>query len=161
METNGRALGAGAAVRLRAARLIASSLPLGALAFWAIAWVMTDGGARGRAEGAVDPVLAFWLWAGLALAGLAVALVLRGRAVTIAEESARAGEPGSRAGAVQSVLIIAWALLEAQALLAGVLLLALGLEQLVLYAALVYGVGLALTFPRAEWWGVGVAGRIR
>jgi hypothetical protein len=141
------------------ARVIALALPLGVLAFWVIAWVMTDGGARGRAQGGLDPRLAFWAWAALALGGLGAALVLRGRAVAIAEESARAGAAGARAGEVQTALVMAWALLETQALLAGVLLLAFGLEQIVVYAGIVYGVGLLLTFPRAEWWGVGATGR--
>lgn len=141
-----------------AARAIAFSLPAGVFAFWAIAWFLTEGGAQGRAEGALDPELAFWIWAAVAVGGFGAALFLRARAVAIAEEAARAGAPGERAGEVQSRLIIAWALLETQALLAGVLLLALGLEQVVLYAAVLYLVGLAFTFPRAEWWGVGGSG---
>jgi len=141
------------------ARAIAFSLPAGVFAFWAIAWFLTEGGAHGQAEGALDPELAFWIWGAVAVGGFGAALFLRARAVAIAEEAARAGVRGERAGEVQSRLIIAWALLETQALLAGVLLLALGLEQVVLYAAVVYLVGLALTFPRAEWWGIEGSGQ--
>ena len=155
MEVNGSMQPEADRAGLRIARMIGLALPMGVVTFWVIGWVMTDGGARGLAQGGPDAGVVFWAWAGLALAGFAAALVLRGRAAAIAEDAARAGTPGARGGEVQATLIIAWALLEAQALLAGVLLLLYGLEQIVLYAAIVYAIGLVLTFPRAEWWGVG------
>ncbi|HEX6588687.1 MAG TPA: hypothetical protein VF039_06665 [Longimicrobiales bacterium] len=134
--------------------LIFLSLPMGAVLFWVVALAT---GAEGNATGGpgeMEGDVAFWIWAAVALAGLAGAVFFRARAVAIAERTGREGRAGAEAGAVQSFLIIAWALLEAGGLLAGVLVFLGADERLLLYAAPVYLIGLALTYPRREWFGV-------
>ena len=94
----------------------------------------------------------------MALGGFLAALVFRGRAV---DAAAGRRPPGGRsdvvgsAAQVQAQLIIAWALLEGPALLAGVLFMLLASQPLLSAAAVVYGIGVAMTFPRAEWFGDG------
>jgi hypothetical protein len=140
---------------LRTARILALAMPLGVLSLWAVAWYLTSTGSAPLSPGSVDARTAAYAWTGLAVAGLAGALFFRNRAVG-AIESARPEDRGTPAvlGQVNSFLIIAWALLEAPGLLAGIIYLLLGLDAVLLYALPIYLVGLALTFPRAEWYGV-------
>lgn len=145
----------GAHVVLRVARIIAASLPAGVAAFWAVAWVLTNGGAAPYSPEAIDAALAFRIWAVVALAGFAGALYFRGRALAVVESVGRDDRAAlvGHAGAVQSNLIIAWALLEAPALFAGVVFLLLGDRHVLLAALPLYLIGLGATYPRAEWFG--------
>lgn len=140
---------------LTVARIIASALAGGVVLFWIVAWVLTGGGQEGLAPDlALSPQLLFWLWAVVALCGFAGALVFRSRAVRAVESSrSPRGTEGARPGAaqVQTNLIVAWALLEGPALLGGVFFLLIASWQVLSTAALLYGIGLVLTFPRAEW----------
>lgn len=124
---------------LQTSRIIASSLPLGVVAFWAIAWFMTEGGSTGWNPDALPGALALGVWAAAAVAGFAAALLFLRRATE---------GPGP---AETSGLIIGWAALEGPALLAGVFFLLLGDVRLLLAAGAVYLVGVVLTFPRAGW----------
>ncbi len=136
---------------LRTARMIAAALPIGVVLFWIVGWVVTKGGTLGVAPQALAGDLALWIWSAAALLGFAGALFFRGRAVQVAE--AAAGRPPSpaTAGEVQATLIVAWALLEAPALLSGVFFLLFALTPILWAAVPVYLMGVAITFPRAEW----------
>jgi len=131
----------------RSARVIALALPAGVLVFWVIAWFLTNAGERGLSPGLLRGDVATWTWAVVALAGFLGAFVFRGRALQAADPSR-----------VLSTLIVAWALLEGPALLGGLLFLLLAANGILLGAACVYAMGLVLTFPRAEWFGVSDAG---
>ncbi len=136
---------------LRTARMIAASLPTGVVLLWVVAWVVTKGGTAALAPQALAHETALWIWSAVALPGFAGALFFRGRAVQVAE--AAAGQPPSpaTAGEVQTNLIVAWALLEAPALLSGMFFLLLATTSVLSAAVPVYLVGVAVTFPRAEW----------
>ncbi len=136
---------------LRTARLIAAALPTGVVLFWIVGWVVTKRGTLGVAPQALAHDPALWIWSAAALAGFVGALFFRGRAVQVAE--AAAGRPPSPATAlqVQGNLIIAWALLEAPALLSGVFFILLATTPILWGAVPVYLVGVAVTFPRTEW----------
>lgn len=134
--------------------MIFLAMPLGVALLWAVALTMGGDAGGGSGRGRWDGDAGFWMWMAVALGGFAAASYFRNRAVSTAEETARAGQPGSRAGEIQSWLIIAWAMLEAGALLAGVIVFVGGDARLLWYAAAVYVVGLLLTYPRAEWLGV-------
>src|SRR5688500_3018336 len=90
----------------KTARMIAIALATGVVMFWLVAWLLTDGGRTPISPDAFDASLGFWVWAA-ALAGLFGALSFRRKALQSVD-------------AVQPNLIIAWALLEGPALLAGV-----------------------------------------
>jgi hypothetical protein len=124
---------------LPTSRIIAAALPLGVAVFWAVAWVLTEGGSRGWSPDAMSGKLALAVWGAAAFACFTAALLFVRRAVE---------GPGP---AEASSLVVAWALLEGPALLAGVLFLLLGDLRLLAAAGVVYVVGLVLTFPRAAW----------
>jgi hypothetical protein len=139
---------------LKVSRIIAGALAGGVLLFWIFTWVLTGGGQEGFEPGVLPPRLAFWLWAAVALGSFAAALVFRGRAVQAGGPSRAPGEDEggpAPAARVQTNLVIAWALLEGPALMAGVFFLLIASLQILSTAILVYGIGMALTFPRAEW----------
>lgn len=140
----------------RVARLIASALPGGVFVMWVVGWVITGGGETGVSPEAFPADVAFWVWAGLALACLAGALAFRGRALGIAERARREADgayPPEALGEVQTNLVIAWALLEGPAILSGVLFVLLAEPRILWTAVPVYLLGIAATFPRAEWFG--------
>jgi hypothetical protein len=145
------------------ARMIAMSMMMGVAMLWIVGWVVTQGGQSPRSPTtALTPRLATYIWAALAVGTFAIALMMRSRAVAIAEEARREGGvsgAAARAGEVQASLIAAWALIEAPALFAGVMFLLLGAPMLLMYAAPIYLLGVALTFPRAEWFGADAASR--
>ena len=124
-----------------------------------MAWFLTEGGRNGLQPEVLSPRGALWLWAVVAIGGFLAALVFRRRAVDAAAAPRSPGQPPSDAvgstAQVQALLVIAWALLEGPALLAGVLFMLLAFRPLLSAASVVYGIGLAMTFPRAEWFGEG------
>ncbi len=134
---------------LRNARVIALTLPLGVVVFWAVVWFLTDAGQEGLRPGLLRADVATWIWVVVAVAGFLGAYAFRGRAL----QSADGGSPPR----VLANLVVAWALLEAQALVAGVLFLLLATFGILPAAACVYIVGLELTFPRVQWFGAGDA----
>ena len=140
-----------------AARLIAVSMVMGVAMMWVVAWFVTQGNAGAR-EGAVgiSPRLGFLIWAALAIGTFAAMMMFRGRALAMVDDARRSGgaaEVAARSGPIQTLLIICFALIEAPALFAGVMLILTGSTTLLLYAAPIYVLGVALTFPRAEWFG--------
>ena len=141
---------------LLTARIIAGSFIAGVMSFWIIALVL--GSAEARRVEAARPLerLQFWIWLAAALTGLTGTLFFRGRALHLVEgRPPRGGPPATASLArIQLNLVIAWALVEFPALLAGVFVFLLGTGYLLWAAARVFAVGVALTFPRAEWFGV-------
>lgn len=140
---------------LRSARVIAAALAGGVVMFWIIAWVVLTGGGRvGLSPEAVPSETALWIWAAAALAGLAGALIFRGRALAAGGTASRADRgplSPKEAGSVQTNLIIAWALLEGPALLSAVFFSLLAEPGILWPGIAVFALGMALTFPRAEW----------
>ena|SRR5690606_14780751 len=140
-------------------RILASALASGVLVFWVVGWVLTGGGAAGIAPEALPPRVALLVWAAVAVPSFGAALVFRGRALRVTERPAGGSgdDAAERAAHVQTNLVIAWALLESAALLAGTLFLLIGTRELLLAAVPVYLLGVAVTFPRADWYAGGGA----
>ena len=140
-------------VVFRADRTVASAMALGVLSFWGVSLAMR----RGLSEAffGLPPSTATNVVLALMLAAVIAAFMLRGRAIEAAE-AARREHATELAGlaALRSRLIVAWAILEAPALLAGVVHFTTGAEQVLVWTGPVYMVGFALTFPRPEWYGV-------
>lgn len=137
------------------ARIIAVALASGVAVFWIVGWVWTEGGRVGIAPETLALNVALWILAGALATGLLAALAVRGRVVAMVEEALRAERALSaqEIGAVQTNLIISWTLLEVPALLSGVLFLLLAETAILGLAVPVYALGVALTFPRSEWFG--------
>ena len=139
---------------LKTDRTIALAMPFGVLSFWVVSLALRSAQEPGPILG-LDPGVVVNLVLGLMLAALVTALMLRVRAVAEGEVVRREGahEPARLAG-LRSKLIVSWALLEAPALLAGVVHFLSGVEPVLWWVGPVYLIGVALTFPRAEWYGV-------
>lgn len=144
------------------AAVIASSLAAGVAVFWTVVWFLVDARGGPGDPGALTPALTLWIWGGLAVPGFVGALLLTRKARSVGEEARRrglgigsgaGGDDGgtSGSGRVPTRLILAWALLEGPALLAGVFFLLNGSRTLLAAAAPVYVAGVALTFPRRSW----------
>ena len=137
-------------------RVVAGALPAGVVALWVVGWILTGGGREGMSPEALPPTLALWGWAAVAMGGFAGALAFRGRALHEARalrgQAAEEARP-EVARRVLTSLIVAWALLEGPALLSGILFVLLGAAQILVLAVPFYLVGVALTFPRREWFG--------
>lgn len=143
---------------IRMARILATALAMGVLGFYLVAWFVTAGGTRPMAPDMLggNHDLALWIWAAIALGGFAGALMFRGRALAPTERHGALGatQAVTPAGLVQTNLLVAWAMLEGPALFAGVIFLMLGSVRILWLAAIVYFIGFAITFPRAEWFGI-------
>jgi hypothetical protein len=139
---------------LTTARVMALAMAMGAVLLWGVAWFLVGRGGGGMARTAfLGPKVALEVWGVAAAGGLIGALALRGRAVRAGREARRAGaeDAWSVAAKVQGSLLVAWALLEGPGVLAGVFYLLFGYGEIVVLAAPVLAVGVALTFPRREW----------
>lgn len=136
---------------ISAIRIVAAAMPFGALCLWGVALIVTQGGKEGLASEAMPASLALVVWAVVALAGFGGSLFFKARALAMIGR-ARREEGGTDATARPlGLLIVSAALLEAPALLAGVLFLLVAEKELLWLAAGVYAVGLVMTFPRREW----------
>lgn len=136
------------------ARLIAFSILASTLVFWAIVWFISEGGAKTGTTATVSQNAVLGIWGVLALAGFAGALFMQRQAVSIGDEARSRGEtPASKAGIIQARLIVAWALLEGVAVLAGIALWLWGYRMPILVCIPVLFIGMALSFPRPEWFG--------
>lgn len=139
--------------QLRTAQIICGALMFGTVAFWAIAFVLRGGDFGFSSDLSIDPLA---LLAGvivLALGAFAAALFFRSRALSVGETPSRRDAAPVRppVARVQSNLIVSWAALEGQAMIAAVFFLLTGMTSLLVVSALVFGIGFAMTFPRAEW----------
>ncbi len=138
---------------LRTAQLICGALMFGVIAFWAIVFVL-NAGEGGFADGLnIDPRVMLAIVIAVALSAFAAALAFRSRALSPDPDASRRDPAAAHPNAarLQTNLIIAWALLEGQALVAGVFFLLTGSANLLIISALVFVIGFAVTFPRAEW----------
>lgn len=138
---------------VRTARLICGALMFGVVTFWVIVVVLNAGQGRFGSGLTIDPRVLLAIVIAVALSSFAAALVFRSRAL-----SARPGASSSESAAslsdvsrLQTNLIIAWALLEGQAFIAGVFFLLTQSANFLIISALVFVIGFGLTFPRAEW----------
>lgn len=126
---------------------------LGVVALWAVAFVVTDG-MGGLDPGPIpDPTALLAVVIAVALSAFAAALFFRSRALRTVPNTSRRDSATTRGDTsnVQTNLLIAWALLEGQALLAGVFFMLTEAESLLIVSVLVFAIGFALTFPRADW----------
>ena len=141
--------------RLQTARILAAALAAGPVLLWAVAWLLVRAQGGGLAASApLTTRAALSVWGVAAVLGFGGALLLRSRAERRVVEARRSGDVDRIAAAcdrVQALLIVAWALLEGPAVLAGALYLMLGDSQLILAAFPVLAFGMLLTFPRPEW----------
>lgn len=141
--------------RLQTARVLAVALAAGPVLLWIVAYVVVT--ARGGGLAASAPLTtgaALSAWGVAAVLGFGGALLLRSRARARARAARRSGDPEEVARAsdrVQALLLLAWALLEGPAVLAGAFYLMLGDAQLIVAAVPVLAFGVLLTFPRPEW----------
>lgn len=134
------------------ARRLASALIIGVFLFWGVGWMINSGAGEAAEPAGIPLATAIWMWGPTATAGFIGALFFRGKAMRIVEEARRSGEAAPDAPRkLMGSLIISWAMLEGPALFGGVFFLLLGDIQLLIGAAPVYLAGVALTFPRAEW----------
>jgi hypothetical protein len=144
--------------RLRVPRIVAGACAAGVTVVWVVGWILTAGGRAGLAGSAALPAeFGLGIWAATALAGVAGALFLRSRTVQLRAGARDAGVPALSDESLvraQAGLIVAAALLEGPALVSGIFFLLIG-ARLILWAGVaVYLVGLVMTYPRAEWFGV-------
>ena len=141
--------------RLLTARILAVALAAGPVLMWIISWFVLRASGGGLASDApLTPGAAMSAWGIAAVLGFGVALLLRSRAQEAAREALGASGVEEAAPAqdrVQVLLVLAWALLEAPAVLAGAFYLMLGDTDLIVAAAPVLAFGVLLTFPRPEW----------
>lgn len=159
METTenaqGRAMTPDAA--FRADRTIALSLPFGVALFWGLSLALNSAREESSIMG-LDVGVATIVVAALALAALIAAFMLRLGAVAAMERRSGGMSEAADFGAFRTRLVLSWALLEAPALLAGVVHFMWGAERVLLYVGPLYLLGVALTFPRADWYGAGRSG---
>jgi hypothetical protein len=91
------------------------------------------------------------LWGLAAVIGFGGSLLLLRRAEAAARRASEERAVRRATERIQAFLLVAWALLEGPAVLAGAFYLILGDSTLVAAAASVLAFGLALTFPRRAW----------
>lgn len=125
------------------AAIIAAALIIGQLLFAAVSWWLHSSGTRTATDA---PDVMRYIWIVVAIGGLAGANLVRTRLVAASELAERPPDE-----AVQTQVIMMWALIEAGGLLGIVLHLFTG-NAGVLYAVVGYIVVCALFFfPRRQW----------
>ena len=125
----------------------------GVVVLWGFAFVLSAGQGGFGSEEMLDPLVILAIVLVIALSSFGAALFFRARALSAVSPASDAAGPAQDKAATQLLtnLIIAWALLEGQALVAGVLFLMTGEASLLIISALVFALGFAFTFPKAEW----------
>ena len=125
----------------------------GVVLFWGVAFAFTAGQGALGAELPLDPTMLLAIVIVLALGAFGAALAFRSKAVAeVYEPSVRdSSTPDTDTSKVLSRLVTAWALLEGQAFVAGVLYMFTGAANLLIISGLVFIIGFAMTFPRSEW----------
>ncbi|MBW3552396.1 MAG: hypothetical protein KY466_02735 [Gemmatimonadetes bacterium] len=140
------------AASVGAARAIAASLIAGVTTFALVAWSMVgERGPQSPDAAATGPVI--YAWAVLACGALIAAMLVWRTRITPRLESPRGprkDEPGRQA-ALQSALIVVWALLEGAALFGVVVYFLYGATFPLAGGLLLVWLGIGLTFPRSEW----------
>ena len=146
---------------VRVSRIIAASLIGGVTLFAIIAWLVVQESGPQASDPAAGPVM-LYAWAGVAFASVSAAAVLWRLKVSPLIEEPRRGGPGASAAhdeALQTALIITWALLEGPALFGLVVYLLTAWIPAYAGGLLLGWLGIGLTFPRTAWYRNGRAQR--
>lgn len=131
-------------------RIIGLSLGTGVTLFAAVSWFLHQ--QQGPVGPAIDSSLAFnGFLLLLALASVGAALVWRWRVASVIERRGRETEWRPRAAAIQTGVIITWALLEGAALAGEVVYFLTGNALAGLLGVLLIWVGIGLTWPKRAW----------
>ena len=159
-----------AADDLREGRLAATVVSVWNVFPWALGLFLTRGGQAGVMDGALLPDhVATGLVAAIMLGALGVALVLRRRALRaagLAESRARSQGSAIRETMVRredarkkmkSFLLYAWGTLGMAMFFCGVIFIVMATPLMLPIALSLFAAGVALTFPRAQWYGGGGA----
>lgn len=133
-------------------RQVSTALVGGVAVFWAVAWIVTEGGRRGLHPNLLSPEVAVGLSVSSMLVGLALTFVLRRRLIRGSALFNRLSPGGSRdsggANSVTGLLLLRAVLLELPALVAGGLFLLSGAGVILAAVAPLYAVGVGVAFPR-------------
>ncbi len=137
---------------LLAFRIIGASMGLGVTLFAFVSWFLHLQSPPTPPD--IDPGLAFNVWLAVALTAIVAAILFwRARVAPLIEGQATPAERTTRAGEVQTNVIITWALLEGPALMAIVIYFLYDHVMAGLLGVILIWVGLALTWPQREWFG--------
>lgn len=137
----------------RITRVICTALASGVALFWVASWTVTGGGSQPLSGGGPPLNVLLLVWGAVAIPAFGAALHFRNRAATPAStRRALTEENDSGSGvAAQVATIIAHALLEGPALMAGVVFLLFGTGLMAWVSLPVYALGVLLTWPQREW----------
>lgn len=151
--TTSRSTGNEQAPPLLTARIIYGSLIAGVVMFTVVAGVMTGWGADPMF--AEQPALGLFsaVWVALALGSIPLVLLFRGRAERAAGIDQPYQEAGSTPdpGAVQTPLVVAWAVVEGPALFGVIAFMMYGSAELLLGTLAAAAIGWGLGFPRRAY----------
>lgn len=138
---------------LRTARIICGALISAVVVFWAMAFALKAGPGPFASDLTIDARVPLAISIAVALGAFVAALFFRYRALGVVSGGSRRDSAASLRdlSILQRNLTVAWALLEGQAMVAGVFFLLVGAASLLIVSMLVSVIGFALTFPRAEW----------
>lgn len=122
----------------------------GVVLFWIVAFVLTAGGGL-DVELPVSSAVLLAIVIAAAVGAFGAALAMRSKVTAALADPALRDPQSANASSVLTRLISAWALLEGQGILAGVLFMLTGNASLLIIPALVFISGFALTFPKPGW----------
>ena len=134
---------------LVACRLIAVAMLLGGIVAGVVGVIVSLGG-DGRPTGGTTATILFGAWVALAIACAAGWWIVFRRASEIAE-SPRSEMDSARDARVLRLLVLGWALLEAQLMVALVASLLGGTPMLLIPGLTIFTLGLVLSFPKRAW----------
>ena len=131
-------------------RIIGASLGLGVTLFAVVAWFSHQQGSM--AAPAVDGELMVNIMLALAFGGSLAAIVLwRARVAPLIERPTGPEDQAGRLAALQTSVIVVWALIEGPALFAEVVYFLYGTRLAGLLGVVLIWAGLAATWPKREW----------
>lgn len=136
-------------------RVIGAAMVMGVIFFAVVAWFITGGGTRPMWQDLAAGSTLVYVWIALTFAAAMAAMVIwRTRAAPLLGRSHAQDKGAGRAASLTRALVVIWALLEGQAL-TGLVLYLLSGSQLAYYGGpAVMIVGFAMSFPKAEWFGI-------
>ena len=130
-------------------RVIAFAMLLGGLGV-AVAGVFVTLSGDGRPTGGAVATTLFGAWVALAIAGTAGWWILSRRAAELAGSPRPPADAGRDARTLR-LLVIGWALLEAQLMVALVASILGGTPMLLIPALTIFALGIVLSLPKREW----------
>lgn len=144
---------------LGAARAIAAALIGGVTTFAVVAW-LEGGGEAARPADAHAAGTMLWAWAAAASAAIVAATALwRTRVAPLIESPRGAREDGpDGAAALQTGLVLVWAILEGAALFGVLVYYLFGTPLALAGGLLLVWLGIGITFPRSDWFPRSTAG---